>query len=161
MRKQWCHYHKTWTSDKWKSVRDMVRWVVLHVVPYIRRFAFGEPWKLTIWNPWLQQWNTGGGSVMIWTAISWYSIQLVPLLPSTADLLQTSMVTGSVIMCIPWSRSCIRGIQFSKKTMPPFTQMELISHITEPFWSVFETRGTDFHLQHLYSNLNMFLEKMV
>jgi hypothetical protein len=23
MRKQWCHDHKTWTSDNWKHTRDM------------------------------------------------------------------------------------------------------------------------------------------
>jgi hypothetical protein len=25
MHKRWCHGHKTWTSDKWKQVCDMVR----------------------------------------------------------------------------------------------------------------------------------------
>jgi hypothetical protein len=32
-----CHGHKTWTSDKWKWSHDMVRWVGLHAVPYIRK----------------------------------------------------------------------------------------------------------------------------
>jgi hypothetical protein len=36
LRKRWCHDHKTWTSDNWKRARDMVRWAVLHAVPYIR-----------------------------------------------------------------------------------------------------------------------------
>jgi hypothetical protein len=30
----------------------------------------------------------GGGSVMVWAAISWYSILLVPLLPFMAELPQ-------------------------------------------------------------------------
>jgi hypothetical protein len=25
MRKRWCHDHKTWTSDNWKRVRDIVK----------------------------------------------------------------------------------------------------------------------------------------
>jgi hypothetical protein len=37
MRKRLCHDHKTWTSDNWKSARDVVRCVVHHVVPYIRK----------------------------------------------------------------------------------------------------------------------------
>jgi anion-transporting ArsA/GET3 family ATPase len=36
-RKQWCHEHKTWTSDNWKRARDMFRRVVLHAVPYNRK----------------------------------------------------------------------------------------------------------------------------
>jgi hypothetical protein len=32
-----------------------------------------------------------GGSVMVWAAISWYSILLVPLLPFIAELLQGNM----------------------------------------------------------------------
>jgi hypothetical protein len=38
MHKQWwwCHGHKTWLSDNWKSVHDVVRWVALHAVPYAR-----------------------------------------------------------------------------------------------------------------------------
>jgi hypothetical protein len=37
MCKCWCHDHKIWTSDNWKCARDMVRWVVLHTVPYIKK----------------------------------------------------------------------------------------------------------------------------
>jgi hypothetical protein len=35
MRKQWCHDHKTWTSDNWKSASDIVRQVDLHAISYI------------------------------------------------------------------------------------------------------------------------------
>jgi hypothetical protein len=54
---------------------------------------------------------------------------LVPLLPFMAELLQGSMRTGWVIRHIPWSRHYFQTmIQFSKTTMPSFTQQELFSH---------------------------------
>jgi hypothetical protein len=34
--------HKTWTSDNWNHARDMVRWVVLHAAPYIRKSIRSE-----------------------------------------------------------------------------------------------------------------------
>jgi hypothetical protein len=37
MCKRLCHDHKTWTSDNWKRTRDLVRWAVLHSVPYSRK----------------------------------------------------------------------------------------------------------------------------
>jgi hypothetical protein len=46
----------------------------------------------------------GRGSMMVWAAISWYSILLVPLLSFMANLLQWSTWTGWVIRCNPWSR---------------------------------------------------------
>jgi hypothetical protein len=59
--KQWCHDHKTWTSDNRERTRVMFRWVVrpsrcsLHQ----EEFTFGEQSrKPTIQNVWLQQWNT-------------------------------------------------------------------------------------------------------
>jgi hypothetical protein len=61
MHKWWCHDHKIWTSDNWKRMCDMVRWVVLHVVPYIRKSLGLENTQggLTIWNAWFQQWDMG------------------------------------------------------------------------------------------------------
>jgi hypothetical protein len=38
----------------------------------------------------------GGGSWMVWPAISWYSILLVPLLPFMGKLLQGNTVCGQV-----------------------------------------------------------------
>jgi transposase len=32
-RKQWCHNHKTWTTNNWKPTGEMFRLVVLHTVP--------------------------------------------------------------------------------------------------------------------------------
>jgi hypothetical protein len=43
----------------------------------------------------------GRGFVMVWTAISWYSILLVPLLPFMAELLQGGMWAGWVISLHP------------------------------------------------------------
>jgi hypothetical protein len=37
MRKRWCHDHKIGTSGNWKNACDMVRRVVFHTAPYIRR----------------------------------------------------------------------------------------------------------------------------
>jgi hypothetical protein len=51
--------------------------------------------------------ETRGGSVMVWTAISWYSILLVPLLTFIAELLQGNKWTGWVIRCISWSTDVI------------------------------------------------------
>jgi hypothetical protein len=42
-----------------------------------------------------------GGFYDVWTAVSWYSILLVPILPFMAELLQESMWTVWVVMCIP------------------------------------------------------------
>jgi hypothetical protein len=44
MCKRRCHGHKTWTSNNWKHVHDMVRCVFLHTVPYIHHeeFTFRE-----------------------------------------------------------------------------------------------------------------------
>jgi hypothetical protein len=71
----------------------------------------------------------GGSSVMVWAAMSRYSILLVPLLPFMAELLQENIWTGWVIRCIPCSRRYLRtAMQFSKTTMRPFTQLELFSH---------------------------------
>jgi hypothetical protein len=97
MRKRWCHDHKTRASGNRKRAHD-IRWVFPHAVTYGEHSR-----KPTIRNAWFQQWNTGGGSVMIWAAVSWYSILLVPLLPFTAKLLQVSTWCW-VISCIPWSR---------------------------------------------------------
>jgi hypothetical protein len=80
----------------------------------------------------------GEDSVMVWAAMSWYSILLVPLLPFMAELLWGSMWTGWVIRCIPWSRHYFRTtvhfskmtmlMQFSKMAVSTFTQLELFSH---------------------------------
>jgi hypothetical protein len=76
MHKWWCRDHKTWTPDNWKCAHDMIRWVVLHAGPYIKKSLCLE--------------NTQGSlqfSMMVWAAISWYSILLAPLLLLVFELL--------------------------------------------------------------------------
>jgi hypothetical protein len=71
----------------------------------------------------------GGGSVILWAEVSWYSILLVPLLSFMAKLLQGSTWTGWVIRCIPWSKRYFRTMaHFYKTTIHPFTQLELFSY---------------------------------
>jgi hypothetical protein len=105
----------------------------------------------------------GAGSLMFWESISWYSILLVPLLPIMAELLQRSTWRGWVIRCIPWSRRYFRTtMQFSKRTKSsihtaatvqslfedhegelqhfPWSARSPDLNITEPLWSVSETR---------------------
>jgi hypothetical protein len=74
MLKRQCNYHKTWTWDKWKRARGMVSWVVLHAVPNIRKGLRLEDTQSGIPG------SNRGDSVIMWEAVSWYSILLVPLL---------------------------------------------------------------------------------
>jgi hypothetical protein len=87
--KRWCHDHKTWTSDNWKRACDMVRWVILHAIPYIRKSLRLEYTQGSLQSgipvPTVKHL---GGSLVVWAAISWYSILLVLLLPFVAELLQ-------------------------------------------------------------------------
>jgi hypothetical protein len=123
---------KTWISDNWGRARDMVRWFVLHAVPYIMKSLRLENTQGSLQSgmsgsvPTVEHW---GGSVMVWAAISWYRFLLVTLLPVMAELVQESTWTGWVIRCIPWSRRYFQTtMRFSKKTKPPFIKLELFSH---------------------------------
>jgi hypothetical protein len=64
----------------------------------------------------------GGGSVMVWAAILWYSILLVPLLPFMAELLQGSASHDPDI--ISEQRCSFPGWQCS-----PFTQLKLCGSV--------------------------------
>jgi hypothetical protein len=142
------HFHKnclTWASQV------MVIWVVLHALPYIRESLCLE--------------NTKGSlqscSVLVWAAISWYSILLVPLLPFMAELLQRSTWTGWVIRNIPWFRHFWTSMQFSKDNNAPIYTPGTVHSLKSMkvnfsifpglhnhlFWRL--VWGTDSHLQHL------------
>jgi hypothetical protein len=137
-----------WTSDNWKRAHDMVRWVVLHAVPY---FMFGEhPRKPTI------LFCDGLGSNIV------ISILLVSLLPFMTELLQGSTWTGWVIRCIPWSRRYFwRTMQFSKDDNAPSYTAGTVHSLKsmKVNFSIFPGQhnhlfwrlewGTDSHLQHL------------
>jgi hypothetical protein len=88
----WCYNHKTWTSDSWKRVI----WVdeSSFTVPYMRKSLRLENTKGNLQSkiPGSSS-ETRVGSVMVWAAVSWYSILLVPLLPFMAELLQGSTWT--------------------------------------------------------------------
>jgi hypothetical protein len=66
MRKRWCR-------DNWKRACDMVRWVVLRAVPYIRKSLHLENIQGSI-----QSRMTGSKvkhvGCSVWEAISWYSV---------------------------------------------------------------------------------------
>jgi hypothetical protein len=123
-----------------------------------------------------------GGSVMVWAAIR--GILLVPLLPFMDELLQRCMRTVWVIRRIRWSRCYFWMTEFSKTAMLPFTQLELFSHglknmkvncnifpgqHNHQIWTSLNHSGqlwrlewgTDSHLQHLKSNLNMFFKTSI
>jgi hypothetical protein len=113
-------------------MHDTVRWITLHAVPYIRKSLCLQNTQGSTLSGMPDLVTTakhGGGSVMLWVAIWWYSILLVPLLLFMAELLQGSTWPGWVIMCIPWSRYHFwTMMQFSDMIMPPFTKLELFSH---------------------------------
>jgi hypothetical protein len=114
-------------------MRDMVRCVVFHAVPYIRKSLCLENTQGS-----LKSGMTGsvptvkhrGGSVMVWAAVLWYSTLLVPLLPFMAELLEGSTWAGWVIRCI---HPMIQTLFPSNDAVfqddnAPFTQLELFSH---------------------------------
>jgi hypothetical protein len=83
MRKQWCHNHKTWTSDNWKHI-------VLHAVPCIKKSLHLEntQGRLQSRMPGSNSKTQGrfcdglGCNIMVFC--------LVPFLPFMAKLLQGS-----------------------------------------------------------------------
>jgi hypothetical protein len=83
MCKQWCHNHKTWTSDKCKHTPVMVRWVVLHIVPYIGkslRLEYNQgSLQLECVIPTVKHWE---GSVQQYRVTAFYCSHYYPLWPN-------------------------------------------------------------------------------
>jgi hypothetical protein len=125
MSERWCHDHKACTADNWKRMRNMVRWVILHAVTYIRKSLRLENTQRSLKSGMpASNSETHGRFCDVWAGISWYSILLALLLPFMAELLQMNTWTGWLIRCIPWSRRYFRtAMQFFKKTMLQFTQL--------------------------------------
>jgi hypothetical protein len=103
------HDHKTWTSDNWKSTRDMVRWVVLHAAPCIRKSL-----RLENTEGSLQSGMPGSNSETRGRFCDSLGSNIViqysagPILPLIAELLHGSTWSGWVIRCIPGSRRYFR-----------------------------------------------------
>jgi hypothetical protein len=108
MCQRWCHDHKAWTSDNCKRARDMVRWVVLHAVLYIRKSLRSEITQGSIQSG-MSDSNSEtrlGSNIVVfcWSFIS------------------------KVLQGGTWSNYFRTTMQFSYTTMSPFTQLELFSH---------------------------------
>ena len=71
MWKIWCDYHKTWTSDDWKYViwSDELSFTLFPTSGWV--YVWRTPKESC--NPTILNMKHGGGSVMIWAVISWYS----------------------------------------------------------------------------------------
>jgi hypothetical protein len=125
MSRGWCQDYKTWTSENRTTGNARVIWSdesFFTLLPTTGRFYV---WRIPkeAYNPecLVKTVKYGGDSVMVWAAISWYSILFVPLLLFMAELLQGNTWTGWVIRCISWSRNYFRTMTHSsKKTIPPF-----------------------------------------
>jgi hypothetical protein len=102
-----------------------------------------------------------GGCMMVQYSVG-------PMITFMAGLLQGSMWIGCVIRLFPWSRRHFwTTMQFSMKTMLPFTQLVLFNHglkSTKISFNIFPGQASTitrfehgqfwkFHLQYLWSNL--------
>jgi hypothetical protein len=71
MHKQWCHNHKTWISDNWKCMR--------YSQDEFSFMLFATSGRVYVWRTLKEAYNPeclapivkhGGGSVMVWIAVS-------------------------------------------------------------------------------------------
>jgi hypothetical protein len=107
----------------------MVKMVVLHAVSYIRKSLRLENTRGSLQSgmPGSNS-ETREGSVMVWAAVSWCSILLVPLLPLHGRITAREYMDRVSDQVHPMFRYYFRTtIQFSK-TMASSTQLELFSH---------------------------------
>jgi hypothetical protein len=179
-RKRWCHGHETWSSDKWKRTRDMVRWVVLHAVPYM---YIGKSLRLENTRGSLQSGmpvsavkhgrycdgleNSVGPTVTLHARITAsehvdrLGNQVHPtiqtLFPNSDAVFQDDSASIQTAGIVPsWFEEHKRGLQHL-----PWPAQPPDLNITEPFRSVLESIewGTDPHLQHLNSKLKLLFKK--
>jgi hypothetical protein len=81
MRKRWCHHHKIWQSDNQKTGNVPVMWSSessFTLFPASRRVYVCVTPKVA-YNPecLVPTVKHGRSSVMVWAAISWYSVGLI------------------------------------------------------------------------------------
>lgn len=72
-RKMWCRSHKTWTMDQWKKVIWSDESCFTLFPTSGRVYVWRTPSQAYDTDCLLPRVKHGGGSVMIWAAISWYS----------------------------------------------------------------------------------------
>jgi hypothetical protein len=144
MHKRWCHNHKTWTPDNWKRSRDIIRWVVFHAVPYIRKSLCLEnsQGSLQSGTPNSNRETWGRGSVMIWTAILLYSVHPITTLHGRITSKEYVDILGNQVHPMIKIIFKKKTMQFSKMTMLPFTQPELFSY------------GFEQHNHQIWTSLN-------
>jgi hypothetical protein len=71
MFKRWYSDHETLTSDNYKREPNMVKWVIIHTVPYIRKHLLSENIQGSIWSGISRSDKHGGCSVVVWTVVTW------------------------------------------------------------------------------------------
>jgi hypothetical protein len=162
MRNGWRNDHKSWTSDNWTWVRDVVRWVVLHAVPYTRKslrldntqgsLQSGMPGS-TVKHGW--------DSVMVWAAISWYSVGSIIALHGRITAKEYMDRLGNQVHPMIKTLFPSNDTVFQDNNAPIHTAITVLSwfeehegelqhlpwpaqspdlNIIEPFWPVLETR---------------------
>jgi hypothetical protein len=122
MRKQWCHNHKTWISDNWKRLHVMVRWVIFHVVPYIRRSLHLKNTRGSLQS----RIHCSNSETLVRFCVGLVSNIMVTF---HGQFLQGTMWTGWIIRYIVGSKGYFqRTAEFFKVKMSSFTQLELFSY---------------------------------
>jgi hypothetical protein len=175
------HEHRTWISDNWKRSRDMVRWIVLHSVPFIRKSLRFDNTQGSLQSGMparSQQWNTGkscdglGSHIMVQYSVG-------PIITLHGRITARNHVGSLVNHVQPMIQTLFpNNDAVFKDHNVPFAQMELfrrslksmmansdifpgqhthqirtsLNHSGQ-FWRL--DWGTDSHLQHLYRNLKM------
>jgi hypothetical protein len=118
------------TATKLRQIErhGKIRWAVLHAAPYPRKsFMFGqhnsECLVATVSH------DRGWSPMILWTTVSWYSVG--PSINLYGRITANVCVqAGWAVKHITWSKCYFRtNMQFSKMTVPCFTQLELFSHI--------------------------------
>jgi 23S rRNA-/tRNA-specific pseudouridylate synthase len=72
-RRQWCHNHKTWSIDEWKTVIWSDESCLTLFPTTGRVHVWRTPAQAYERDCLLPTVNHGGGSVMVWAAVSWFS----------------------------------------------------------------------------------------